>query len=89
MKEGDRALVATGANSSESNGMNKRLTESELCSTAWGLLNERLGPAEAMRFFSLIRNPSRDYQEWRARHFKDLTIDQLVEGIRPIERAPD
>ena len=69
--------------------MNKRLTEQELCTTAWDVLQERLGPAESVRFLSLIRNPGRDYQTWRQQHFKHLTTDALVEGMRRIDASTD
>lgn len=69
--------------------MHKRLTESELCTTAWDLLKERFGPAEAMRFLSLIRTCPRDYQKWRERHFKGLTPDQAVEGMKGIQPQTD
>ena len=69
--------------------MNKRLTEQELCTTAWDALQERLGPAEGMRFLSVIRNAGRDYQTWRQQHFKNLTADRLVEGIRRTNASND
>ena len=69
--------------------MNKRMTEQELCTTAWDMLQERLGPVEGMRFLSLIRNPGRDYQTWRQEHFKDLTTDRLVEGMKRTKPPSD
>jgi len=68
--------------------MNQRLSESELCTRAWDVLKQRLGPAEAMRFLALIRNPPRDYQRWRDEHFKDLTTDQLMNGMRARSADP-
>lgn len=62
--------------------MNKRMTGRELCATAWDLLREHLGPADGMRFFSLIRNPGRHYQTWREGHFRNLTPDQLIDRMR-------
>ena len=61
------------------------MSENELWTTAWEVLKERLGPGEAMRFLSLIRNPPRDYQKWREQHFKDLTTEQPVEGMKATE----
>ena len=69
--------------------MNKRMTEQELCTTAWDVLQERLCPAEGVRFLSSIRNPGRDYQTWRQEHFRDLTTDRLVEGMTRTESPSD
>ncbi len=69
--------------------MDKRLTVPELCTTAWDAIQECLGPAEGMRFLSVIRNPSRDYQAWRQQHFKNLTAERLVEGMRRTDTSND
>jgi hypothetical protein len=68
--------------------MNEVLSEEELRRKAWEALKERLGVANAMRFLSLVHNPSRDYQAWRDAHFKDLTTEALVEQMQAVERTP-
>lgn len=62
--------------------MADQLTDTELCERAWDALKNQLGMAHAMRFVSLIRNPRRDYIEWRREHFKDLDAGQLMEKLR-------
>ncbi len=61
------------------------MTESELCAAAWTLLKERFGPVNAMRFLSLMRAPTRDYQAWRDERFGELGVDELIAGLRETE----
>jgi hypothetical protein len=65
--------------------MSQPLTETELRNKAVGVLEEHLGPVEAMRFLSLLRNAPRDYQQWRSDLFKDLAPTALIDRLRNIE----
>lgn len=58
-----------------------------LLDRAWETLRERLGPADAMRFLSLIRNQPRDYQTWRDEHFRELGADRLLDEIERGEKG--
>ncbi len=62
--------------------MIRALSEEELRQRALEALIQSLGPAEAMRFLSMVRQGSRDYQKWRDEHFKGLTPEQVVDGLK-------
>jgi len=66
--------------------MVKRLTDDELRDKAVEVLTEHLGAASTLRFLSWLRSAPRDYQAWRDAHFKDASIDQLLEQMRDVER---
>jgi len=47
----------------------------------WKALNERLGPAGAMRFLMQFNTGYGDYTEERRAMFADVTIEDLFPGI--------
>ena len=56
----------------------------------WKALNERLGPAGAMRFMMQYDPGHGDYSEERHEIFADLELDELLAAIRErvIPRSP-
>jgi hypothetical protein len=62
------------------------LTDDELRDRALVILNEHLGPRQTIRFLSWLRNKPRDYQTWRDAHFRNLTVDDLIEAMREVDR---
>ncbi|MBW3539718.1 MAG: hypothetical protein KY476_05560 [Planctomycetes bacterium] len=47
-----------------------------------GVLEEELGPVQALRFLSLITREPFDYQQWRDQHFRGLTLADVLEWCR-------
>ena len=58
------------------------LTEDELRRKAVGVLHERLGPVEALRFLALISREAFDYQKWRSEYFARYDLDRLLDEAR-------
>jgi hypothetical protein len=48
-------------------------------------LIDRLGPAEATRFMTLIQREGFDYTRWRQDLFKGKTVDQIAD-LAPREK---
>lgn len=66
--------------------MVQRLSDDELRDKALEFLTQHLGPASTIRFLSWLRNAPRDYQAWRTSKFQDVSLDQLLEQMREVER---
>ena len=62
--------------------MVQRPNDDDLCTQAWEALRARLGPVETMRFLSILRNQSRDYQGWRDKHFQSESVESLLNKIK-------
>jgi hypothetical protein len=54
-------------------------TDTQICSEGMMALIERLGPAEATRFMTLIQREGFDYTQWRQNLFEGKTVDQIAE----------
>ena len=55
---------------------------SEITEEGIRLLVREMGAADAVRFLNQFRAGYRDYTEERKELFKDVTIDDVVSGIR-------
>jgi hypothetical protein len=55
----------------------------EIRTEGWKALTERLGPAGAMRFMMQYDPGHGDYTKARHELFATLTIDELLEAVRP------
>ena len=42
------------------------------------VLEEHLGPVEALRFLAGISRQSFDYQDWRQRHFGAMSLTEIL-----------
>ena len=65
--------------------MPELLTDEELRHTALTLLEEQLGPVEALRFLALVRREPFDYQAWREKSFAGLSVEQLFRQMQEAE----
>jgi len=54
-------------------------TDTQIRSEGMKALIERLGPAEATRFMTLIQREGFDYTRWRQDLFEGKTVDQIAE----------
>jgi hypothetical protein len=54
-------------------------TDTQIRSEGMMALIERLGPAEATRFMTLIQREGFDYTRWRQDLFEGRTVDQIAE----------
>jgi hypothetical protein len=53
-------------------------TDSEIRTEGMSVLLERLGPAEADRFITLVRRDGFDYTEWRQNLFEEKSVGEIL-----------
>jgi hypothetical protein len=46
------------------------------------LLEEHLGPVQALRFLSLLSREPFDYQKWRDEEFGGMSLEEILEAAR-------
>lgn len=63
------------------------MSDSELRQTALAVLEEKLGPVEALRFLALVRREPFDYQKWREQNFAEMSVAELFRRFEGIEAA--
>jgi len=57
-------------------------TDTQIRSEGMRALLDRLGPAEATRFMTLIQREGIDYTTWRQNVFEGKTVDQIADMAR-------
>ena len=62
-------------------------TDSQIRSEGMTALIDRLGPAEATRFMTLVQREGFDYTKWRQNLFEGKTVDEIAELTRAEKKA--
>jgi hypothetical protein len=57
--------------------MPEPLADEALCAKGLAVLEEHLGPVDALRFFALISRQPFDYQRWRQQHFEATSLTEI------------
>jgi hypothetical protein len=57
-------------------------TDTQIRSEGMTALLDRLGPAEATRFMTLVQREGFDYTNWRQNLFEGKTVDQIADMAR-------
>jgi hypothetical protein len=65
--------------------MAELMTEDKLREIGLAVLEEELGPVEALRFLALVRHEPFDYQKWREEEFAGLSVDELFRRLEHAE----
>ncbi len=58
--------------------MPELLADEALCAKGLAVLEDHLGPVDALRFFALISRQPFDYQRWRQEHFGAMSLAEIV-----------
>ncbi len=58
--------------------MSDPLTDDAMYAEGFTVLEERLGPVQALRFLALISRQPFDYQHWRQQHFGGLSLAEIL-----------
>ena len=51
-----------------------------LCAKGLAVLEDYLGPVQALRFLALISRQPFDYQHWRQQHFGKMSLEPIPIG---------
>jgi hypothetical protein len=54
------------------------ITDDALCAKGLTVLEDHLGPVEALRFLALISRQPFDYQRWREQYFGDMSLAEIL-----------
>ena len=57
--------------------MHEHLGDDALCAKGVAVLEDHLGPVEALRFLALISRQPFDYQKWREQHFAGMSLAEI------------
>ena len=58
--------------------MPELLADETLYAKGLAVLEDHLGPVDALRFFALISRQPFDYQGWRQQHFGAMSLAEIV-----------
>lgn len=63
-------------------------TDEALCTRGLALLEDQLGPVQALRFLALISRQPFDYQRWRREHFGGMSLAEILTRARAASGQP-
>jgi hypothetical protein len=58
------------------------LEDDALCAKGLVVLEDHLGPVQALRFLALISRQPFDYQHWRQQHFEKMSLAEILAQAR-------
>ena len=58
--------------------MAEALADETLRAKGMAVLEENLGPVEALRFLALLSREPFDYQSWRDKHFQGMSLGEIL-----------
>jgi len=64
------------------------LEDDALCAKGLAVLEDQLGPAQALRFMALISRQPFDYQHWRQQHFGKMSLAEILAQAREASTQP-
>lgn len=64
-------------------------TDNQIQSEGMMALIDRLGPAEAARFMTLVQREGFDYTKWRQDLFEGKNVDQIADMARAGKKRDD
>jgi hypothetical protein len=62
--------------------MSNLLADDVLCAKGLAVLEDQLGPVQALRFLALISCQPFDYQSWRQQHFEGMSLDEILTKVQ-------
>lgn len=68
--------------------MAERNADDVLRAKGMAVLEENLGPVEALRFLALLSRQPFDYQNWRDKHFQGMSLAEILTRATEISRPP-
>lgn len=67
--------------------MPEPLADEVLCTKGFTVLEESLGPVEALRFLSLVSRQPFDYQRWRQQRFGGMSLAEILSEAQTMPRG--
>lgn len=66
--------------------MSELLTDDALCARGLTVLEDQLGPVQALRFLALISRQPFDYQRWRQQNFGAMSLAEILTQAQALSR---
>lgn len=66
--------------------MAEPLADEVLCTKGLAVLEDSLGPVEALRFLSLVSRQPFDYQRWRQQRFDGMSLTEILSAAQGMFR---
>jgi hypothetical protein len=64
------------------------LEDDALCAKGLAVLEDHLGPVQALRFLALISRQPFDYQRWRQQQFGKMSLAEILAQARAASTQP-
>jgi hypothetical protein len=64
------------------------LEDDALCAKGLAVLEDHLGPVQALRFLALISRRPFDYQYWRQQHFRKMSLAEILVQAQTAQSRP-
>jgi hypothetical protein len=68
--------------------MSDTLEDDALCAKGLAVLEDHLGPLQALRFLALISRQPFDYQHWRQLHFGKMSLAEILVQAQAAQSQP-
>jgi hypothetical protein len=68
--------------------MSESLEDDALCAKGLAVLEDHLGPVQALRFLALISRQPFDYHHWRQQHFGKMSLAEILAQARAASTQP-
>jgi hypothetical protein len=68
--------------------MSDSLEDDALCAKGLAVLEDHLGPLQALRFLALISRQPFDYQHWRQLHFGKMSLAEILVQAQAAQSQP-
>jgi hypothetical protein len=68
--------------------MPNSLEDDALCTKGLAVLEDHLGPVQALRCLALISRQLFDYQYWRQQHFGKISLAEILAQARAVPTPP-
>jgi hypothetical protein len=68
--------------------MSDTLEDDALCAKGLAVLEDHLGPLQALRFLALISRQPFDYQQWRQQHFGKMSVAEILVQAQAAQTQP-
>ena len=69
--------------------MSDSLEDDALCAKGLAVLEDHLGPVQALRFLALISRQPFDYQHWRQEHFGKMSLAEILLQAQAARSQPE
>jgi hypothetical protein len=68
--------------------MSDSLEDDALCAKGLTVLEDHLGPVQALRFLALISRQPFDYQHWRQQYFGKMSLAEILVQAQAAQTQP-